>query len=390
MELYFYIEDRLILGKDNKIYNFQGVNTYALFLSRYLQVFSKIIVVARVLNDPNYNGNEKNLVEGTGVKVIPLPYYVGPWEYMKVKKETRNIIKSTINNKSAYILRNGNVARIASAELKKNKIKYSVEVVGDPFDVFSKGGVKHPLRLFFKYAGYFDLKKLVKGASTAMYVTKEYLQRRYPCKNVSFSVSDVRIFEEEIKNNSKRYEAKSSFKLISVGSLEQMYKSPDIVLKSIQLLNEKGYGCSLKWIGSGKYMESMKNMAEELGIKEKVDFLGFISNKQELIDQLDYADFFVLASRTEGLPRVIPEAFARALPVIGTKVGGIPELLQEDLLIDVNNPKQLADKIIQLIENPSNAEQISRENLEKAKEFSENILQQKRIEFYQKVKDTSF
>ena len=66
---------------------------------------------------------------------------------------------------------------------------------------------------------------------------------------------------------------------------------------------------------------------------------------------------FVLPSRKEGTPYTIFEATAAQIPVIATKVGGIPELLkeQDESLVESENPKKLAEKIAYLIKNQDKA-----------------------------------
>ncbi|MFR9165366.1 MAG: glycosyltransferase [Dysgonomonas sp.] len=385
MKLYFYTEDRYVRGKDGKVYNPQGKYKYNTY-QRYLSVFSQIVVVARILCDSTYNGEEKNLVEGHCVSVYDIPYYIGPREYLKVQTEVKKKIEKTINNDSAYILRvPGRISQIAGNILHKKKIKYAVEVVGDPYDVFSKGASTHPLRVFFRYHGYFSLKKTVKNATTALYVTEKHLQNRYPNRNMC-GVSDVSINEIDIINEAKRYKNHDAqYTLVTIGTLDAMYKAPDIVLKVLQELNMRGYKCRLKWIGAGRLLDNIKRLSIDLNINDKVDFLGYVSDKIDIFHQLDSSDYFILASRQEGLPRVIPEAFARALPVIGTKVGGIPELLQKNMLVDVNSSQQITEKIMFLIDNPAIAEEISKQNLEKGLNFTEDVLQKRRVEFYSKV-----
>src|SRR5690606_37230873 len=142
------------------------------------------------------------------------------------------------------------------------------------------------------------------------------------------------------------------------------------------------------WIGAGKHLDEMKNLAKEMGIGEDVNFMGYISEKEQIISYLDKADVFILASRTEGLPRVIVEAMARGLPVLGTRVGGIPELVSEECLIERDNPMALALKIQYLIDNPELTNKISAENLERSKNYAEDILRERRKLFYRSLIST--
>ena len=109
----------------------------------------------------------------------------------------------------------------------------------------------------------------------------------------------------------------------------------------------------------------------------------------EVRERLDWATVFVLPSRTEGLPRVIIEAMARALPCIASNVGGIPELLHAEDMVAPNNPQQLAVKIKDVLTNPAQLNAMSLRNLAKAQEFRPDVLEQRRTRFYQFLYDVT-
>lgn len=114
-----------------------------------------------------------------------------------------------------------------------------------------------------------------------------------------------------------------------------------------QLPNAKLY------IGGNGDIDQAKKLAEQLGIKNQVEFLGWVSGDDKL-RYLKSADVFVLPSYNEGLPMSVLEAMAWQKPVVTTKVGGIPELIIDScdgLLIDPGNIKQLSDAILKLHNN---------------------------------------
>ena len=71
-----------------------------------------------------------------------------------------------------------------------------------------------------------------------------------------------------------------------------------------------------------------RNGLKAKALRDRVRFRGQLTTPVDVRAELDRADLFVLPSRQEGLPRAMIEAMARALPCIGSSVGGIPELLQ--------------------------------------------------------------
>jgi glycosyltransferase involved in cell wall biosynthesis len=78
---------------------------------------------------------------------------------------------------------------------------------------------------------------------------------------------------------------------------------------------------------------------------------------------------------------------ARAVPCIGSAVGGIPELLDASELVPSGDPAALAAKIQEVLSDPSRMEKMSRRNLAGAQEFVDSALTERRRRFYQHVRD---
>lgn len=101
------------------------------------------------------------------------------------------------------------------------------------------------------------------------------------------------------------------------------------------------------WIaggGSDAAREELESLANDLGIREKVFFLGL---QRDMPALLDAADGFVLASAWEGLPQVIVEAMAMEKPVVATDVGGVRELLSDRrTLVPAKDPDALAAAMV--------------------------------------------
>jgi len=94
---------------------------------------------------------------------------------------------------------------------------------------------------------------------------------------------------------------------------------------------------------------------------------------------------FLLVSRTEGLPRALIEAMARGLPCITSRVGGMPELLDNSALVPANDVNALAEKIREFIETPGLAQEQAKRNLAVAREYTDDFLAEKRRIFYSEI-----
>ena len=118
-----------------------------------------------------------------------------------------------------------------------------------------------------------------------------------------------------------------------------------------------------------------------------MSFQGLLPTSEAVREQLDRADLFVLPSHQEGLPKAMVEAMARALPCIGSTVGGIPELLPPEDLVPPGDVAALASKIREVATNPDRMARMSARNLEKATEYRDEVLSEQRNEFYRYVRD---
>lgn len=383
MKLFFATEARFV--KRHGLFYSLGGFSYHLW-RRYLEHYDQIIVIARVTYDSTIAVNDSMLASYNNVSFIELPYYVGFSGYIKNRKHIHSIIRSNIDKNSCYICRlPGQIGGAVIDELNKEHIGYACEVVGNPWDVFSRGSIHHPLRPLIRIYSTLLLKQQVKNACACLYVTKSTLQNKYPVQDQVFSVgvSDVIIKDSDFASAPKILQKKDDYKLISVGSLAQMYKAPDVVLKAMSILKQKGISLSLTWLGDGKYKKEMIELANTLQLN--VDFRGNVS-PNIVSDCLGCSDIFILVSRTEGLPRAIIEAMAHGLPCIGSRVGGIPELLDESVLVKKNSPKQLANLIEKMINDLDFTNNQSINNLFKAQAYREDILSEQRNSFFINIK----
>lgn len=386
MDLYFFTDSRFAKSRES-IYNLNGSLCDTLW-ERYLEYFDRIIVVARIKQNAPINDIAPQ-TKNPRVSFVELPYYVGPIQYLKQRMTVQKIVRGSIKKGNAYICRlPSKVGHIAISQLRKEGIPYAIEVVGDPQVSLSyKATHKIIPAILGLFAGS-TLRKCAINASAALYVTNEILQKKYPVCNRGFSVgvSDV-VIDTKMKFQEVRpFPQTGTINVLSIGSLEQMYKAPDIVLKAIAvLIIKKNVDLHMIWLGDGRFKQSMKQMAASLGIAKHVSFIGNVT-KAEVNEYLHKSDVYVQASRTEGLPRALIEAMAVGLPCVGTKVGGIPELLGREYLMNVDDYNQLANIILRFKEDADYVKRAKETNFTKAMLFNPRSLKAKRDLFFQAVK----
>ncbi len=360
------------------------------FWSRYLDVFSHVRVVARV-RQVTAAAPGWARVDGPGVSLFPVTYYVGPWQYLRRRRYVRADLRCALGPTDAVILRVGSqIAACLEPQLRRFGRPYGVEVVTDPYDIYAPGALHHPLRPFFRWWFPRQLRRQCARACAAAYVTEQALQRRYPPGAGAYTTyySSVELPEAAFASSHRPdHRAESPIRLVGVGTLEQLYKAPDVLLDAVGICVRDGIDLELVWVGGGKHQPRLEAQAQVLGIKPRVHFLGQLPAGEAVRAELDRAHLFVLPSHQEGLPRAMIEAMARALPCIGSTVGGIPELLPAEDLVPPGDAGALAHKIREVVGDPERMARMSARNLGKADEYRDEALRERRLAFYRHLRE---
>ena len=142
----------------------------------------------------------------------------------------------------------------------------------------------------------------------------------------------------------------SPLNLLFIGRLTQE-KNPFVLIETIALLLQKRVPVKLTIVGNGEMLTSLQTRVQECKLTPYIEFAGSQHILQSYIDE---ADFLLLPSQFEGCPLVILEAMQRGLPVIASRVGGIPELvgpLSAQLLIDEPDAVLMSDLIMANLDN---------------------------------------
>ena len=401
MDVLILCEERFEQTPDGLVWGASGYE----FWSRYLEVFDRVRIVARLRHVGIRSGHGLR-ANGPNVSVDPVPYYLGPLQYLKVARQVTMAVRSKYRVGDAVIMRIAcHIAHPLHRTLRSLGAPYGVEVVGDPYEVFAPGVVRHPFRAGLRWWFTRQQRRYCAGAVAAAYVTQRTLQKRYPCGAYAVAVSDVQLHQDgfsdvlathyssvDLREGDFRSAGLSvrppigPIRLVTVGSLAQLYKGTDILIRAVAGCIASGTDLTLTIVGDGKYRPTLEASAKELGIAARVTFTGALPGGHAVKEQLDQADLFVLPSRTEGLPRALIEAMARGLPCIASRVGGIPELLPDEDLFPPGRVAELSSKITEVIADGARMKRMASANIAKAMEFRESILRERRIEFYRHLR----
>ncbi|WP_373543086.1 glycosyltransferase family 4 protein [Chamaesiphon sp.] len=366
----------------------QSVANYDEYWTIPRQSFDQLIIMTRLQEIAKIDDSWRP-ADGDGVVFRTVPFYKGPYQYLAQSKTIRNTIQASLEECDVLLCNGpGTLSAVGIDVANQLKKLYALDVLADPYDVYAPGAMTHPLRPYLRWRQPRQLRKWCQDACAVNYVTKQALQRRYPASAdvLSTGISDVHLPSDTIVGAPRLFGAQHSpISLIYVGTLAQLYKAPDILIAAVGICIKEGLNINLTIAGDGQFRQALEAQATALGVTDKIHFLGAIPAGAAVRQQLDKADLFVLPSYQEGLPKAMVEAMARALPCIGSSVGGIPELLAATDLVPAGDAVALATKIREVVTDPQRMTEMSARNLDRAKDYRSELLRAQRIDFYQHI-----
>jgi len=158
--------------------------------------------------------------------------------------------------------------------------------------------------------------------------------------------------------------------VLIIGSVANFRPEKDHItlLQAFNILYKKGLNSELWLVGDGPTRPDVEKLAKELGIESKLRFIGTVSNPDEFYRQFD---IFVLSTHYEGQGLVILEAMSFGLPIVATRISGVPEVITDGvngLLVNPKDPQNLAQAIQKLFTDQLLYSQLSEAALKTSKE----------------------
>ncbi|MBX3011953.1 MAG: glycosyltransferase family 4 protein [Caldilineaceae bacterium] len=160
---------------------------------------------------------------------------------------------------------------------------------------------------------------------------------------------------------------------VVVGSVTRLspQKAPLDFVRAAAVIAQRFPETYFMLVGDGPLRQEVEALAVALGIAERLVLTGLRRDVPELLAAFD---LFALSSLWEGLPRVLPQAMATGLPIVATACDGSAEAIAEGIngfLVPPGEPAVLAERLCQLLANPTLAQQMGAANRTRATEFSD-------------------
>lgn len=352
---------------------------FGAIVERYVKHFGKLTLLARVqkIDQPDdsmadYTDMIDELVQVGALKDLFMP-------------RTKRLIRRAVEKVDFVIVRAPSVSAGAVVrEARRQGKKYLAEAMGCAWDSFFNhsllGRVIAPVM-------FLDMRSIFRHADYALYVTSEFLQKRYPCRCESIGASNVKLPEvtgESLERRLARQYTPEKVSLMTTAAVNVRFKGQQYVIEAMKLLRERGVQAEYYLAGAGD-QSWLREIACKHGVQEQVHFLGQL-NRQKLFDQLDEVDVYVQPSLQEGLPRAVIEAMSRGCPALGARTAGIPELLAPRCVFRRRSAKAIADAVMDVLSKET-LDALAAQNHERSKEYLEETIDARRSSFFRKIRE---
>ena len=385
MDAVFVFSEKAARDREGHIYI--GTSLTQEVFDRYLEHFDHLIVMMRreeaAFDDPALLAG-MNLLTDSRIRVVFLPdtldsarHFVDP----RIRRDIREILEREIGFGNAVILRlHSYYSYIAAKICVKRGIPYLAEAVGCPFDSLSHHSIKGKI---LAPSAVLRMRYSMRHASYAIYVTRRFLQKRYPTRGMIASVSDVELAPLDDEILEKRLDkirdyAEQPEKKLLIGTAAAVhiaYKGHRFVFKALANLKKQGC-CRFEYhMAGGGDNSKLRKLAHDLNIEELVVFDGQMAHSQ-IFNWLDALDLYIQPSEQEGLSRALIEAMSRALPALASDVGGNPELLESSCIHKCGDVREIKRALLAL--TPERMLKMAERNFREAGKYEKKQLQRKR------------
>lgn len=360
-----------------------GLETIAYTTAKMLHKSSKYNV-SIITSNYDGKGYKKEVIDGMNVHRLPISFKlsnspVNPFWYFSIKKILK-IEQTDIVHTHSPVPYMADVAVRAAMSL-------GIPTVATYHSGSMKKG-RYFIDLIIRFYEQFFLRKLFKIATRVVTVHQAFMKNNYPevAYKTSFIPTGVdlaRFQNTPVPTNTK--------KITFIGRIEKSssWKGIEPLLQSMVIVLKKEPDAILELVGGGDALDLYRNRAKELGIEKNVEING-PKYSDELVSVYKGTNVVVLPSTSdsEAFSVTLVEAMASGRPIIGTKIGGTPQVIQEGkngLLVTPKDSVALAEAILSVISNPNFAQEMGANGAMQSKNFSWEIQTQKYEDLFEKI-----
>lgn len=316
--------------------------------------------------------SDQEVIDGINVYRITLNT-IGTFYGYKINK----YIKNLLNNNSYDLIHIHGLRPLEFYSVKNPPLVYTNHTSGY-LKRIKKGGYR-----------VFLLKRLFKKPKLFLAPSKELLEIPFKIDALKCYIPNGVEANKFKRDKEKREEIRKKFgikqsDIVAIITRRMVWKN-GVKYLALSTKYIKNQNLKLLFIGNGEEFDEVKTILQE-NFKDRFIMLG-AKTHQEIVELYSAADISILPSLMEATSISGLEAMAASLPIVGTNVGGIPELVREGItgyLCNPEDPKDLAKKIDKLLESDYKKMGENAQNLVK-EEFDWGVIAKKTIEEYKKV-----
>jgi glycosyltransferase involved in cell wall biosynthesis len=386
MRILFVHDHRFIRGKGNVMYT--GGSFPSATWERYLRHFDDVVVVGRDGGTARLKDNLAR-ADAPNVRFELVEGQEGSRLFFSSRALDDVLERELAHADALLAMLPSQLALRAISKAVRRGIPFAAEVIGCAWDsYFNYGNLAG--RAYAPIA-FRRQQRALRLAPLALYVTREFLQRRYPCSGYTNYASNVEIEPMDKAGHAARSKRLAELaagrrpRFGTVGSLRVRYKGYQIAIPALAKLRREGLDVHYSILGSGD-PAPYRAIAERHGVADLVEFAGVRPPGRGVAEWLDDIDVHMQPSYQEGLPRATVEAMNRGAACMGSTTGGLPELLSPDRMHRPGDVDALARDIRLMATNPARIAETSQTDLQTVRDFFPDALQRRRDEVFSRLR----
>lgn len=356
---------------------------------RYLKHFGTLTVAARHgAVPPGKTVADLALSSALNVSFELFPNLSSLWGLVRARPAAAKRMQALVEEHDVVIARPpGEIAFLAIASAQALGKPWAVQVDGCPWDGFWNYGSL--AGCLYAPVAWFRMRRAVAQSDSVIYVTREFLQQRYPtnatnvaaASNVMLSDVSPAVLEARLCRITTLM--RHPLKLGLIGTLRGRVKGIQTIFAALARARNELPPLKLHILGPGDPVPWQKE-ARHLGIDDLVEFEGTLPAGDPVLRWLDTIDLYLQPSLKEGLPRALVEAMSRGCPAIASRAAGIPELLKAEDLIKPGDSVALAKILVERSTDRKWMHSRARTNWQTSQDYRAENLDKRRDEFWEK------
>lgn len=356
------------------------------FFGKYLDIFDSVKVLGVEVR--GYLDKSKLVrIQDKRIKVDILPENTRPQDFRNDKVLKAALTKEISEAEAILIKPASRRGMMAIKIAKKLKKPYMIEMTGDIHNALTQS----PSRIKRLYAPMFyrQIKRAISDCKYALYVSRDYLQGKYPiakdgvgcgCSDVVLELGDATVLNKRLEKI-EAMQPGLQIKMALVGFYHGNGKGVDTALRAMARLPEN-YTLAVLGNGTQESRESWYQYAKDRGVGEsRLTFPEPLGSVSEVLRWLDEYDVFVFPTRSEGFGRCVAEAMSRGLLCFATDICTMPELLPQECLFPLDDDQMLAELLLKYTSDRNLMKMVAKMNYEHSKDYAPQILRQRRNAF---------